>query len=483
MQDGQGGRRSADDSSGQRDVPRHDDCGAAMRRASTYDHRSLRQGPPNDTDVKPQDLDKLLRAYQSGPAEKQRGISEFVERYGFSPSQVYKLAFKNGFTKLGENEGASILPAEAERILREAAGLARKHVHAAINRAMRVLLQYPRGAFGQVTPALLWKQIRKYQTPAGHRRYQRAHWSPADIEVLVQGYSQGAAGVRRCVRELMRRHSEWSRDQIHWKASSLSLPPRLRAERNRQKPWSEKEDMTIISLATLKPIESIARKLDRSTWAVRCRLSGLRVSGRVAGQDYGCEDLLSLLRIGRRRLQRLIGSKKLKCTGLRISRRSVDDFLRKQNPVGPEPLKSAGRKRPPKKHYTLQKAAARLGTTPREVGELLAQGLLKPYRPRVSEVDLWQFLEKYGWELQPDSLEFDSLDCEPQRWVKRLPDLTPQEAASLATLRAQRAHAGKVRNCRYCRRQFRGNALGFHEKRCPQRPMPQPPSGAARPPV
>src|SRR5579859_5022708 len=121
MQDGQGGRRSADDSSRRRDVPGHDDCGAAMRRASTYDHRSLRQAPPNDTDVKPEDLDKLLRAYQSGPAEKQKGIIEFVERHGFSPSQVYKLAFKNGFTKLGEKEGTSILPAEAERILREAA--------------------------------------------------------------------------------------------------------------------------------------------------------------------------------------------------------------------------------------------------------------------------------------------------------------------------------------------------------------------------
>jgi hypothetical protein len=62
-------------------------------------------------------------------------------------------------------------------------------------------------------------------------------------------------------------------------------------------------------------------------------------------------------------------------------------------------------------------------------------------------------------------------------------DLTPQEAASLATLRAQRAHAENVRSCRYCRRQFRGNALGFHEKRCPRRPMPQPQSGGARPAV
>ena len=348
---------------------------------------------------------------------------------------------------------------------------------------MRVLLQYPRGAFGQVTPAMLWKQIRKYQTPSAHRRYHRAHWSTADLELLAEGYREGAAGIRRRVRELMRRHPDWSRDQIHWKACSLSLSPQAHNKSNARRPWSEKEDMTLISLATLKPIASIAKKLDRSTWAVQCRLSGLRLSGRVAGQDYGCEDLVSLLRIGRRKLDRLIGSKKLRCTALRISRRSVDDFLRKQNSDGSVPGISSGRKVPSKKYYTLQKAAARLGVTPQQVGELLARGLLKPYRPRVSELNLWQFLEKYGWELQPESLEFESLDCEPQRWVKRVPELTAQEAASLAKLRAQRAHADTVRICRYCRRQFRGNALGFHEKRCPQRSAPQPPLGRAAPAV
>lgn len=481
MEDRQGGRRSAADSSLQRDVSGHGGNGAAARPGGASDGLPSRRVLRSNGDVKSEDLDRLLRAYRSGAAEKQNGIREFVERHGFTPSQVYRLAFKNGFTKLGEEDDAPAFPAEAEKVLREAAGLGRKVVHAAINRAMRVLLRYPRGAFGQVTPALLWKQIRKYQTPTGHRRYQRAHWSPADLKVLVQSYSEGATGVRRCVRELMRRHPDWSRDQIHWKAYSLSLSPRVRNESNSHKPWSEKDDMTIISLATLKPIASIARKLGRSTWAVRCRLAGLRVSGRVSGQDYGCEDLRGLLRIGRRRLQRLIGSKKLRCTALRISRRSVDDFLSQQNPVDSAPGTSSARKNPSKKSYTFQKAAARLGVTPQRVGELLAQGLLKPYRPRVSEEDLWQFLEKHGWELQPDSLEFESLDCEPQRWVKRLPELTLQEAASLARLRAQRTHVETVRICPHCGRQLRGNAWGLHEKRCPQRAGPQSPSPRSTP--
>lgn len=481
MQDRQGGGRSVDDSSFRRDVLAHHGDGTPARPVGTGDQRFPKQISPNGTGLASENLDELLRACQSDPAARHKGIREFVERYGLTPSQVYKLAFRNGFTKRRGEGGTPVLPPEVEKILREASGLGRRFVHAGINRAMRVLLHYPRGAFGQVTPALLWKQVRKYQTPSAHRRYERAQWSPADLELLAEGYREGATGIRRCVRELMGLHPDWSRDQIHWKACSLGLSPRVQDKSHARRPWSEKEDMTLISLATLKPIASIAKKLDRSTWAVQCRLSGLRLSGRVAGQDYGCEDLVRLLRIGRRKLDRLIGSKKLRCTALRISRRSVDDFLRKQNSDGSAPGISSGRKVPSKKYYTSQKAAARLGVTPQQVGELLARGLLKPYRPRVSELNLWQFLKRYGWELQPDSLEFESLDCEPQRWVKRIPELTPQEAASLARLRSQRAHAEIIRTCRYCGREFRGNALGFHEKRCLQRPVSQPPSRRAAP--
>jgi len=117
-----------------------------------------------------------------------------------------------------------------------------------------------------------------------------------------------------------------------------------------------------------------------------------------------------------------------------------------------------------------------LGVTPQQVSDLLAEGSLKPYRPRVAEADLWHFLDKHGWELQPDSLDFESLDCEPQHWVKRVPDLTPQQAASLAKLEAERRHTQTIKSCRYCGRQVRGNACASHERRCPQRPNPQPAS-------
>jgi len=475
MEDRQGGRPFAAGNS----PP--DASDVTVPRADAIDHRSLFDlVPPNARNARPGDVDEPRAAYPGVVAERPGGTKELAERKAFKPLQVSGKSFDSGFTKRGVGDGALVLPEEAQRILREAAGRGRPVVRAAINRAMRVLLRYPREAYGQVVPAMLWRQIRKYQTTtSARRRYQRAHWSPQDLELLRQGYLEGPLGIRRCVRELIRRHPEWSRDQIHRKARKLGLSKRTPTERNGRRPWSEKEDMTIISLATRKPITSIARNLGRSVWAVRCRLAGLRIRGRVSGQDYGSEEIYRLLQIGCRRFQRLIGSRKLKCTALRVSRRTVEEFLRKQNRgagAGSSGESSKAKKVPAKKYYTLQKAAARLGVTPQQVSDLLAEGSLKPYRPRVAEADLWHFLDKHGWELQPDSLDFESLDCEPQHWVKRVPDLTPQQAASLAKLEAERRHTQTIKSCRYCGRQVRGNACASHERRCPQRPNPQPAS-------
>jgi hypothetical protein len=431
--------------------------------------------------IKPEDLGKLRKAYERGGEEKQKGICEFAALYGLKRYQVYWIAFKNGFTRLGHRNSRLGLPSEAEKVLRQAAGLGRKAVAAAIDRVIRILWEYPRAEFAHVTRALLWRISRKYKAPPSHQRYERARWSPEDIELLRRGYAEGVAGIRRAVRELLRRHPNWSARQIHYKAQSLGLAHRhLEGSASKAlKPWSQNEEMALISKATEKPATSIASGLDRSPWAVRCRLAGLDERSRVSGQDYGSEDLLVILHVGRRMLHRLIGSGKLKATNLQISRSSVEEFLRNRGSPG-EPT-SSGRRSPPKKYCTVQKAAARLGMRREEVEELMAKGELKPYRPRVTEKHLWKFLEKDGWQLQRDSLEFESLDEEPRRWVKPpASDLTPAQRALVVKLQARRKHTEKVNTCRYCGRQFSGNVCGFHDKRCPQRPKAQPAPRGAR---
>jgi hypothetical protein len=165
--------------------------------------------------MKPDDIERLRRAYEAGPGEKEKGISDLAERYGLTRSQVRQLAFKNGFTKLGQKNRKPEVPAEIEAILRQASGLGREAIHMAITRALRALLQYPRGAFPHVTRALMWRLCRKYKAPPRHRRYQRARWTADDVELLVNGYSRGRSGINEAVPELMRRHPEWSRDQIY----------------------------------------------------------------------------------------------------------------------------------------------------------------------------------------------------------------------------------------------------------------------------
>ena len=274
-----------------------------------------------------------------------------------------------------------------------------------------------------MTRALLWRLVRKYKAPAMHRRYQRARWSADDIEILVKGYSQGRSGTDQAVRELMRRHPDWSREQIHWKARSLGLthresPPNAR---NARKPWSEEEQMGIINEAGRIPAGSIGEKFERTGWAVQCRLAGLQASSRVMERDYGLRRLKELLHVRTSRLQRFIGQRKLQARRLLISGSSLAEWLRKQKsgPAAADGDKQRlARGSGARRWYTLQKAAERLGITRQAVEELMAQGILKPHRPRIPEKNLWAFLKEHGWELQVDSLEFESIDEEPLRWVK-----------------------------------------------------------------
>jgi len=482
MQDRQGGRRPT--GSTQPDVERASLCGEAPHRDGCRTDRPplpeieydpSRQPPPNADGVKREDLDKLRKAYEAGSDAKRKGIAEFAGQYGLTRPQVHWLAFKNGFTKPGAESSRLELPLEIQEILQQAAGLGRQATHMAISRALRALLQYPRGAFPHVTRALLWRLVRRYKGPAMHRRYQRARWSADDVEILMKGYSQGRFGIEQTVRELMRRHPDWSRDQIHWKAHSLGLtqresPPNAR---NARKPWSQAEQMGIINEASRIPAGRIGKKFERTAWAVQCRLAGLEASSRVVEKDYGLRRLKDLLHVRTSRLQRFIGQGKLRARRLLISGSSLVEWLRKQesarNAAG-RTEQTVTRRSPSRRWYTLQKAAERLRVTRQDVEELLAKGILKPYRPRIPEKNLWAFLDEHGWELQRDSLEFESPDEEAQRWVKAPRRLTPEKAAALAKMQAQRQHTETITACRYCGRQLQGNVRGFHESRCAQRP-------------
>jgi hypothetical protein len=157
-------------------------------RPEAGDEGTAQRNTVEGASMKPDDIERLRRAYETGPGEKEKGISDLAERYGLTGGQVRQLAFKNGFTKLGEKNGKLEVPPEVEEILQQASGLGRQATQMAINRALRVLLQYPRGAFPHMTRALLWRLSRKYKAAAKHRPYQRARWSADDVELLANGY-------------------------------------------------------------------------------------------------------------------------------------------------------------------------------------------------------------------------------------------------------------------------------------------------------
>ena len=201
--------------------------------------------------------------------------------------------------------------------------------------------------------------------------------------------------------------------------------------------------MGIINEASRIPAASIGKKFERTGWAVQCRLAGLQASSRVVEKDYGLRKLKELLHVRTSRLQRFVGQGKLRARRLLISGSSLAEWLRKQE-SGPAAAGRRGqrvtRARVSRRCYTLQKAAERLGVNRQAVEELLDKGILKPFRPRIPEKNLWAFLEEHGWELQRDSLEFESLDEEPQHWVKPAHSLPAERAAALAKMQAQSQH-------------------------------------------
>src|SRR6266700_3019536 len=68
--------------------------GAGLKMVNTSRKTAL-----NGASVRPNDLERLRRAYEAGGIEKQKEIGNLVEQYGLTRPQIHKLAFKKGLNK------------------------------------------------------------------------------------------------------------------------------------------------------------------------------------------------------------------------------------------------------------------------------------------------------------------------------------------------------------------------------------------------
>jgi hypothetical protein len=379
-------------------------------------------------------------------------------------------------------------PEQIDRILREAVKRGRRGSHDAIE---RILKHEP--TLGR---AVLWRQIRRLKQPSNGKLYQQTTWSPADDQILRNGYERGWKEKREAVRELLRRHPGWQPHSIWGRAARLGLV-RKTSQRIRQRSrqvWTENDDRILLTMAGYKTAKFIAKALHRSECAIRYRLAVLGKSSRVHLEGYARRTLARELHLGSRTIQRLIVQGLLEVRDPRITQKSLEQacisggltasshdqqsetketampLFKEEAATLSNNCKSAAPRdssKPPRSCRAKRiwaDVARQLNVDAREIEHLIFRGVLKLYDPRVTERSLTKFCALYG-----ALIKTDFLDAETRDWLAGSMDLAPSAGKDEAGgLEAFRKHAQVVRTCEHCGRAIRGNVFFRHNKRCPQ---------------
>jgi hypothetical protein len=353
---------------------------------------------------------------------------------------------------------------DIDAILREGARHGRNGSHAAIERILRHEPQLER--------AELWRRIRRLKERVPTAVRHKMMWSTEDEKLLRTGYESGIPKNKRAViRELLKRHPDWSRNTIWKRARRLHLTLRMatNGQQCAPRPWSKANDRKLLNLAGESKPAAIAEILHRSERAVRCRLAWLGESTRVHNEGYARRSIAEELHLGRRTVQRFIVEGLLEVRDPRVTKRSITELKRSgkqfkegrfnhnaSSAVPPAPEICSRAKR------VWAAAAAKLNVTLAAVEKLIVNGTLKLCDPRITEDSFERFCHKYG-----ALIEQEFLNQETRRWLRSSMNLNRDAGIDAAKrLAASREHALTVRKCEKCGRLIRGNVFFKHLKDC-----------------
>ena len=163
----------------------------------------------------------------------------------------------------------------------------------ASKRHERETVELIRGFHPGISENLIWARIVYLGLSERIRSPYRKHiWSQEDDNILWRDYGRSRNASHHAIEEILRRHPEWSRDSVVWRAHVLGL------SRNEQAPhqrWSPALDHRLLSLMGY-PLDTISHRLNRSRKSIQARLRRLGFTSDFFG-GFKTKDLILDLRI------------------------------------------------------------------------------------------------------------------------------------------------------------------------------------------
>jgi hypothetical protein len=313
-----------------------------------------------------------------------------------------------------------------------------------------------------LTPGDIWRRMRALRENGckGHRDPRQ--WPQELIQLLKDGYGNGGTSKREALktcRECYPGLPSYVISRFARRQGWLVTAPRI-AARKRQA-WSESEDQLLWTLAGYESPQHIAWKLKRTEGAVRCRLKGQGLSGKVK-DGISLRAFQEMFHIGHRRIYTLIAHKMLRVRDPRITATSVAALREQLDPTQRIPVVSSTGTI--SDALSWRRVASLLETSLDEVRMWLARRQLRVVDTFITEKALEEFCRHCNRNGGP-KLNYRLFDPKVLQWLRHygITIPTPETKSSVSGFEK---HAFLTRVCRECGRSIRGNAYFIHIRAC-----------------
>ncbi len=297
-------------------------------------------------------------------------------------------------------------------------------------------------------------------------------------QLLIAGIKQGPAKKRDAINRILELVPGWTREDCWERIRRLRKTPEFAGSAedhpNRPKagpvrrqpsmspsgPWTPAHDGKLLKLAGYEPVKKIARRLNRSERAVRCRLAALRISGKVT-DGWSLRTLQTTLRVRRSTLRQFIGIGMLKVHDPRISASSMaalcDKIRAWLEPTTIERIAAALANG--NDAYSWERAANLLGVPVAQIQGWISAGQLRVVDTFVTDRSFEEFCKNHGEELKASLI-----DAPTAKWLVSEYGVSEMPGNGRSVAKA-RKHALVIRTCT-CGRKIAGNIYFRHLRAC-----------------